>query len=237
MPLATCHLPLNTQFLRSFGRIHGRPLRPEKQRLIDEVLPTCTLGIDAHGALTGATERLQTAKRIWLEIGFGGGEHMAAQAAAHPDVLYIGCEPYMNGVASGLSELKKRGAKNALICTQDARELLGALPASVSFERVFILFPDPWPKARHHKRRIVSAAMLDVLASRMPAGAELRLATDHVDYLVWMLERLSIHKAFQWLATRRTDWDTPPADWVPTRYEQKARAQGIRSTYLCYRRL
>jgi tRNA (guanine-N7-)-methyltransferase len=162
---------------------------------------------------------------IWLEIGFGGGEHLADQAERHPAIGFLGCEVFENGIAKLVAEIDRRGLANIRVFADDARLLLDALPAA-SVDRVFILFPDPWPKQRHKKRRLVSSETLDRLAAIMRGGAELRLATDDPDYLSWMLERVTRHPAFEWLARRPTDWRARPADWPPTRYEEKARDAG-----------
>jgi tRNA (guanine-N7-)-methyltransferase len=172
---------------------------------------------------------------IWLEIGFGGGEHLAAQAEGHPDIGFIGCEFFENGIEKLLARIESRQLRNVRIFTDDARLLIAALPPA-SIARVFVLFPDPWPKRRHHKRRIVSRETLDRLGEVMCDVAELRLATDDADYLSWMLERVTDHPAFEWTACRPMDWRDPPPDWTPTRYEQKARAAGRRPTFLVLRR-
>jgi tRNA (guanine-N7-)-methyltransferase len=172
---------------------------------------------------------------VWLEIGFGGGEHVAAQAAAHARVGVIGCEVFENGVAKLLAEIARRDLGNVRILMDDARKLLAALPEK-SLGRAFILFPDPWPKERHKKRRIVSTETLDRLAFALKDGAELRLATDIVDYARWMLERAPVHPAFEWLARRPADWRERPDDWPPTRYEQKAIAAGRPPIFLRLRR-
>ncbi len=162
---------------------------------------------------------------IWLEIGFGAGEHLAAQAESHDDFGFIGCEVFENGIAKLLGDIARRKLNNIRIFPDDARRLITTLaPACIG--RVFILFPDPWPKARHHKRRVVSNETLDQLARIMTDGAELRLATDDAGYFEWMLERVTGHPAFEWLARRPKDWLARPADWPPTRYEAKARAAG-----------
>ena len=172
---------------------------------------------------------------VWLEIGFGGGEHLAALAARLPDYGFIGCEVFENGVVKLLAEVERLGLANLRLLIDDARPLVGAL-AEACLDRVFILFPDPWPKLRHHKRRLVSTATLDALARAMADGAELRLATDDVDYLRWMLERATAHDAFEWLARRPQDWHERPPDWPLTRYEQKALDAGRRPAFLRFRR-
>jgi tRNA (guanine-N7-)-methyltransferase len=172
---------------------------------------------------------------VWLEVGFGGGEHLAAQAAAHPAIGLIGCEVFENGVAKLLAEAQRRGLGNLRLVIDDARLLIAALPEA-SLARAFILFPDPWPKLRHHKRRIVSAETLDRLAFVLADDAELRLATDDADYLCWMLECATMHPAFSWLARGPRDWRERPADWPATRYEQKALAAGRKPAFLRLRR-
>jgi tRNA (guanine-N7-)-methyltransferase len=174
-------------------------------------------------------------RAVWLEIGFGAGEHLAIQAQAHPDIGFIGCEVFENGVARLLGDIERRDLSNIRLYPDDARLLLATLAPAV-IGRVFILFPDPWPKARHHKRRIVSRDTLDQLARVMIAGAELRLATDDPGYGCWMLERLTGHSAFDWLARRPGDWRERPADWPATRYEEKARADGRAPLFLRARR-
>jgi len=160
------------------------------------VLPRLRLELPAGGALNPRALFADPVDAVWLEIGFGAGEHLAAQAAANPRIGLIGCEVFENGVVKLLAELQRRALGNVRLFIDDARLLLAALPEA-SIARTFILFPDPWPKLRHHKRRIVSAATLDALAHAMSDGAELRLATDDADYLRWMLERATVHPAFE----------------------------------------
>ncbi len=175
-------------------------------------------------------------REAWLEIGFGGGEHLAVQAADHPDVGMIGCEPYVNGIASLLAQVDDRGLRNVRIRCGDARDLLDALEEA-SLDRVFILFPDPWPKVRHHRRRLVGTETLAALARVMKDGAELRLATDHTDYGRWMLAHIGRHPAFRWTAQAPADWKERSDDWPATRYEAKAKARGEVCLYLRYRRV
>jgi tRNA (guanine-N7-)-methyltransferase len=158
------------------------------------------------------------ADETWLEIGFGGGEHLAAQAERRPDVLLIGAEPFQNGVASALRHIDEKGLRNVRLQDGDARELLARLP-DASLDRVFILFPDPWPKGRHHKRRLVQADTAAELARVLKPGGLLRFASDWSDYVDWSLERLT--GPFRWTAERADDWRVPPADHVTTRYEEK----------------
>jgi tRNA (guanine-N7-)-methyltransferase len=160
------------------------------------------------------------AEEVWLEIGFGGGEHLAEQAQRRPDVLILGAEPFLNGVASAVRHIDERGLTNARLLQGDARLLLEALPQA-GVDRVFILFPDPWPKARHHKRRLVQPEVLAELARVLKPGGALRFATDWADYADWALRRFLASPYFTWTAERADDWRRPPADHVTTRYEEK----------------
>jgi tRNA (guanine-N7-)-methyltransferase len=160
------------------------------------------------------------AAEAWLEIGFGGGEHLAAQAARRPDVLFIGAEPFQNGVASALRHIDEAGLNNVRVHDGDARELLARIP-DASLERIFLLFPDPWPKARHHKRRLLQRDTAAELARTLKPGGRLRFASDWADYVNWSLEILSATPGLTWSADRAADWRTPPADHVTTRYEEK----------------
>jgi tRNA (guanine-N7-)-methyltransferase len=206
-----------------YGRRRGRTLRPSQKKRICGMLPQHAVDIPHSGRLEPQSLFAPKRPSIWLEIGFGGGEHLASQAEQHPEIGFIGCEVFVNGIVKLLAEIEHRQLDNVRIFADDARLLIAALPPA-SIARVFVLFPDPWPKRRHHKRRIVSRETLDRLAEVMADEAELRLATDDDDYLCWMLERVIQHPAFEWLARRPGDWRERPRDWPPTRYEEKARA-------------
>jgi tRNA (guanine-N7-)-methyltransferase len=221
--------------LRLYGRKRGRPLRAGQQRLTQELLPQLRIDLPLSGEVDPAPLFSAPPRSIWLEIGYGAGEHLAAQAEANPQVGFIGCEVFENGIAKMLAEIVRRRLSNIRLFTADARLLIAALPGS-SIGRVFILFPDPWPKARHHKRRIVATETLDQLARIMVDDAELRLATDDRGYFAWMLERVTRHPSFEWLARRPADWRLRPADWPATRYEEKARAAGALPLFLRARR-
>jgi tRNA (guanine-N7-)-methyltransferase len=202
--------------LRSYGRIKARPIKPRQAELIDSLLPRLTVADGAVDPRALAPE----ARETWLEIGFGGGEHMAAQAQRHPDVLILGAEPFVNGVASALRHIDEQGLSNIRLRPGDARELLADLP-DASLDRVFVLFPDPWPKARHHKRRLIQAETIAELARVLKPGGRLRFATDWREYAAWTLARMTRSPAFCWTAERAPDWRAAPADHVTTRYETK----------------
>jgi tRNA (guanine-N7-)-methyltransferase len=173
--------------------------------------------------------------QVWLEVGFGGGEHLLWQAARNPSVGFIGCEPFQDGVVRVLDAIEARGAENVRIYADDGRPLLRWLPAN-SIGRTFILFPDPWPKKRQRKRRLVNAQLLDLLARLMMAGAELRIATDIGDYVRTILLAVRQQGAFCWEVQGVAGWRDRPADWPETRYEGKAIAAGRRCYYLSLRR-
>jgi tRNA (guanine-N7-)-methyltransferase len=160
-------------------------------------------------------------RELWLEVGFGAGEHLVWQAEQCPNVGLIGAEPYEMGVAKLLTKLEEKPLANVRIFEGDGGQVIAALP-DASLGRFFLLFPDPWPKTRHHKRRFLQTAMLDELARVLKPGAELRFATDDKSYLPYALERLLVHPGFEWLARGQKDWLSRPDDWPPTRYETKA---------------
>jgi tRNA (guanine-N7-)-methyltransferase len=203
--------------LRSFGRIKSRPIKPRQAGLLDTLLPQIALDVSAPIA---PAQLKPDATETWLEIGFGGGEHMAAQAARHPHALILGAEPFLNGAASALRHLDEQALGNVRLHVGDARDLLGRLP-DACLDRVFIMFPDPWPKARHHKRRLVQPEFVTEIARVLKPGGRLRFATDWANYADWALERWLASPALTWPAERADDWRTPPADHVTTRYEEK----------------
>jgi tRNA (guanine-N7-)-methyltransferase len=223
-----------------YGRRHGKRLRPTQLRLLEELLPRLRIAgvapAENPGRVPLAPEALFADGRpLWLEIGFGGGEHLAAQAAAHPEIGLIGCEPYLAGVARLLAVAEAEGLENLRVVVDDARLLLRALP-DACLERIFVLFPDPWPKTRHHKRRIVNPSTAAEFARLLTAGGELRLATDDMGYARAMLLALGAEPGLIWLAERPRDWRERPGDAPPTRYEQKALAAGRACVHLRYRR-
>jgi tRNA (guanine-N7-)-methyltransferase len=216
-----------------YGRSRGKPLRAGQERLLAEALPRIEI---APEALIQGRPFAFEPREIWLEIGFGSGEHLIEQAKAHPDVGFIGCEPFLNGVAAALAGVERERLANVRLRRGDAEALLEAAPEAY-FARVFLLYPDPWPKRRHHKRRLVSAAMVRTLARAMRPGGELRFATDVDDYSGWTLRRFLASDDFRWRAARADDWRSPWPDWRPTRYEAKARREQRGSVYLTFVRV
>jgi tRNA (guanine-N7-)-methyltransferase len=218
---------------RLYGRSRGKTLRVGQERLLAEALPLFSI---APEPLTAERAFAARPREVWLEIGFGAGEHLIQQAKANPDVGVVGCEPFLNGVAAALAGLERERLKNVRLRRGDAQALVGAAPDGF-FSRVFILYPDPWPKRRHHKRRVIAASMIEALARVMRKGGELRFATDVDDYAGWTLTRFLASPHFRWTAKRADDWRRPWPEWRPTRYEAKARKQGRGSVYLTFARL
>ncbi len=216
---------------RVYGRRRSRALRGRKAELFASRLDALSIRLEDGQVLDPLTLFPRRPDAVWLEIGFGGGEHLAAQAAAHPEIGFIGCEPFLNGVSSLLLLLDETGADNVRVLPDDARRLLQALrPASIA--RAFLLFPDPWPKRKHHERRFVNPEGLDLIARALADEAEIRVATDHAALGEWMQAEIGAHPAFR-LEGR---FETRPEDWPPTRYEAKALVAGRRPVYLSYRR-
>jgi tRNA (guanine-N7-)-methyltransferase len=216
--------------LRSFGRRRGRALSARQASLWRELLPAVALTGDA--AQLAKPDRLFSAavREVWLEIGFGGGEHLLWQAEQHPEAGILGCEPYQDGIVKVLSAISTRRAGNIRLFADDARILLRQLPAA-AIARAFVLFPDPWPKRRHWKRRLVSEATLAELARVLRPGAELRIATDIAAYAECILLAVRRQGSFRWLAKTPADWRQRGSDWPRTRYEAKALAAGRHCSY------
>lgn len=233
--------PSGAPWRNFYGRRHGKSLRQSQVGYLDEDLGKLTVPsvsweenperskIDPKALFSGD-------RPVWLEIGFGGGEHMVHQAATHPEVGIIGCEPYINGVAMLLGKIREAGVDNLAIHPGDARDLFDVLPDG-SIERAFLLYPDPWPKARHHRRRFVNPEFLDPLAQAMKPGAILRVATDIEDYVRQTLEQLAEHPAFERQRCEPQDLHTPWDDRISTRYELKAIREGRTPHYLTFRRV
>lgn len=222
-----------------YGRRHGRPLSPKRKETVDRLMPLYCLDLDKDLAPDSLDPRSffgPEITEIWLEIGFGGGEHLAWQAEHNPHVGIIGCEPFMNGVSSLLRHIDEKKLQNVRILGDDARPLLNALK-SESLNRAFVLFADPWPKKRHAFRRFIGPDNLPKLSRLLKDGAELRLASDDPQLIAWELEHTIRHPDFDWSATTPQDWRVRPDDWPATRYEQKAIKQGRVPVFMTFNRL
>jgi tRNA (guanine-N7-)-methyltransferase len=219
-----------------FGRRKGHRLRPHQAELFDTLLPRLALDLErpAPPDLNSLFSRPVTETR--LEIGFGGGEHLIAQAQAFPQVGFVGCEPFLNGMAKALAAIETLGLDNIRLHFGDAVELLPWLPAG-SLARIHLLYPDPWPKKRHWKRRFVQMAHLAELARVLAAGGTFHFASDIPDYVAWTLELTARAGGFAWTAERAEDWRKPWPGYVRTRYEAKALREGRTPCYLVFRRV
>lgn len=221
-----------------YGRLKGKTLKRSQREYLDEDLGALSPGpvswednpdrtpLDLLGLFGG--------KPVWLEIGFGGGEHMVHQASNNLEVGLIGAEPYINGVAMLLGKIRRAGVDNLAVHPGDVRDLFDVLPEN-TIDRAFLLYPDPWPKARHHRRRFVTPEHLQPLAKTLKPGAIFRVATDIEDYVRQTLEEVPKH-GFEWLAERPQDWRQPWDDWISTRYEQKALREGRTPHYLTFQK-
>lgn len=221
-----------------YGRRHGKSLRASQQDYLERDLDALSPGPvdwEENPERTPLDLGARFGDRpVWLEIGFGGGEHMVHQAANHPEVGIIGCEPFINGVAMLLGKLRAAGVDNVAVHPGDVRDLFDVLP-DASIARAFLLYPDPWPKKKHHRRRFVTPEFLSPLARVMAPGSMLRVATDIPDYVRQTL--IEVPRAgFDWCAERPADWRQPWDDWLSTRYEQKALREGRVPHYLTFRR-
>jgi tRNA (guanine-N7-)-methyltransferase len=216
-----------------FGRRKGKKLRPGHEELLRDLLPS--LRVPQSGGPIDLQALFPETASVTIEIGFGGGEHLAAEARTHPDTGFIGCEPFANGMAKLLAVTQEESLSNVRLWDRDATELLPMLP-DASVGEVYLLYPDPWPKRRQRKRRFVSDENLTALARVMRPGAELRFATDIDDYAGWALARVLRSPDFAWTAIRRDDWRRPWDGWQGTRYEAKALRDGRLPTYLTFRR-
>ena len=224
-----------TTINRLYGRSVGKRLRDGQQELVDKLLPQ--ISVPADGPVT-ATRLFGEDRPLHFEIGFGGGEHLAYRADLLPDHGFIGCEPFVNGVAQALVHVRDKMLANVRLEMGDALQVLGRVPdGALSF--VYLLHPDPWPKARHAKRRMMNDGPLDMIAAKLKPGGEFRCATDHPVYLAWslMVMQREKHRAhFEWLCDDASGFLEKPGGWIDTRYAAKARREGRRPYYLRYRR-
>jgi tRNA (guanine-N7-)-methyltransferase len=193
------------------------------------------LSVPETGPLT-ATTLFGDERPLELEIGFGAGEHLAGQAAAGPGTGFIGCEPFLNGMVGALAHIRDRGLTNVRLHLGDALDVIDRLP-DASLSRLYLLHPDPWPKARHAKRRMVNHGPLDLIAAKLQPGAEFRLGTDDPTYCRWSMMVMNQRRDFEWQARTPADFLTRPADWPQTRYEAKARRKGHEVWYFSYLRV
>jgi len=231
--------PSGAPWRNFYGRFKGKGMRAAQQAYLDEDLAALSPGPvtweDNPDRVPLDLKALFGDRELWLEIGFGGGEHFVHMAGLYPEVGIIGCEPYINGVAMLLGKIRNAEVDNIAIHPGDARDLFDVVPDD-AFSKVFLNYPDPWPKKRHHRRRFVTPGHLEPLHSVMKPGAELRVATDIPDYVRQTLEQVP-RQGFEWLAEEAADWREPWSDWTSTRYEQKALREGRVPHYLTFRRV
>ena len=215
---------------RLYGRRQGHKLRLGQAALVEETL--APLSVPEAGPLD-ATTLFGDDRPLELEIGFGAGEHLAGQAAMRPGTGFIGCEPFLNGVVGVLGHIRDGALTNVRLHMGDALDVVERLP-DASLSRVYLLHPDPWPKARHAKRRMVNHGPLDAIVAKLKPGAEFRLGTDDPTYCRWAMMIMNQRRDFVWTATTPHDFLTRPDDWPETRYERKARRQGHEVWYFRY---
>lgn len=225
----------DSRLIRSFGRIKSRKLSDHKNFLLENFLPKYEVGVDSrqsavdsqksivcHSPLSTVDRRPSTV----LEIGFGFGDFLFEKAKKNPEIFFLGSEPHLNGVVNLLAKLEKEPLQNLKISREDVRILFQKLQPKI-FDEIFILFPDPWPKLKHFKRRLITAEFLDeVLSPKMKSGSKLVIATDHNSYKTWILSEILRSKKFSWTANSKQDWQNFPADWVETKYQKKAAKEG-----------
>lgn len=222
-----------TTIRRLYGRRQGHKLRQGQAALVEELLPDVSVPED--GPLDGV-RLFGDPRPLQLEIGFGAGEHLAGQASANPDTGFIGCEPFLNGVVGALGHIRDGNLANVRLHMGDALTVLERLP-DASLERVYLLHPDPWRKARHAKRRMINNGPLDLIHAKLKPGGKFRLGTDDPTYCRWSMMIMNARRDFAWQAASAADFLTRPADWPETRYERKARRQGREVWYFKYTRV
>ncbi|HRC26289.1 MAG TPA: tRNA (guanine(46)-N(7))-methyltransferase TrmB [Alphaproteobacteria bacterium] len=224
---------------RLFGRRLGRPLKAARAQVLETLLPHLDISLPEVSGVQITPEALfpdaGSLDGCWMEIGFGNGEHLAALMDRHPATGFIGVEPFRAGLSMFLKSIRGKSLTHIRVFADDAMMLVDRL-AGGCLDGIYILNPDPWPKKRHHKRRIVSAANLDRMARVLKSGGKLVMATDVDDLADWMVTQAVRHPAFVWASRRADDWRVPPADWIETRYEVKGRQAGRRQTYLFFTR-
>jgi len=213
------------KLIRSFGRTKSRKLSDHKQSLLSELLPKYQFEQSDLNLL------IKNFNEIHLEIGFGFGDFLYETAKNNPEIGFVGCEPHINGVVNLLAKLEQEPLKNIKILNSDSRPFLEEIPNNI-FQKIYILFPDPWPKLKHYKRRLINVKFLELLHQKMSEGSELIIASDHDSYKEWiMIEILKSH-LFNWSAKSKFDWQNFPANWIQTKYQKKAAIEGRASVYL-----
>ncbi|WP_072705603.1 tRNA (guanosine(46)-N7)-methyltransferase TrmB [Donghicola eburneus] len=230
--------PSGAPWRNFYGRFKGKTLRPNQKEFLEEDLEPLSpgpVGWDVNPDREKLdVEAMFDGRPLWLEIGFGGGEHLVHMAKTYPDMGIIGCEPFINGVAMLLGKIREAGVTNLKVHPGDARDLFDVLPDGC-VQKAFLNYPDPWPKKRHHRRRFVTQEHLQPLAQVMAQGAEFRVATDIPDYVRQTMQEVP-QAGFEWLAEGPSDWREPWGDWISTRYEQKALREGRTPHYMTFRR-
>jgi|TARA_B110000238_G_scaffold160221_1_gene173897 tRNA (guanine-N7-)-methyltransferase len=221
-----------------YGRIKGKALNAAQDRYLEEDLPRLSVAGITREENPERTpldmQELAGGRPLWLEIGFGGGEHLVHQALQNPDVQFLGVEPYVNGVAMLLGKMRKAGVRNIKLHMGDARNLMDVLPDE-AVSKAFLLYPDPWPKLRHHRRRFVTPEHLIPLNRCLKTGTKFRVATDVEDYVRQTLQEVP-KAGFDWLAEGPKDWRAPWGDWISTRYEKKALREDRTPHYMTFRK-
>lgn len=221
-----------------FGRRIGRPLSAQKKETLDNLLPRLSIStekLNEDGKLTPKEIFNNNFSEVWLEIGFGHGEHLAALMRANPQKGYFGVEPFLNGMAAFLSEIEQGPHDNIRVLQDDALILARSL-SNESLNGIYILNPDPWHKTRHHKRRIINKKNLDVFQRILKPGGLLVMTSDVEPMAEWMVTHAALHPGFEWTAKKAADWQVPPKDWITTRYEVKGAKNAKKMTYLFFRR-
>ena len=221
-----------------YGRIKGKALNAAQDRYLEEDLPRLSVAGITREENPERTpldmQELAGGRPLWLEIGFGGGEHLVHQALQNPDVQFLGVEPYVNGVAMLLGKMRKAGARNIKLHMGDARNLMDVLPDE-AVSKAFLLYPDPWPKLRHHRRRFVTPEHLIPLNRCLKTGTKFRVATDVEDYVRQTLQEVP-KAGVDWLAEGPKDWRAPWGAWISTRYEKKALREDRTPHYMTFRK-
>ena len=230
------HVPTDKR--RFYGRRQARPLSPARQTAIDTLLPKLKIpeeDITQQGTIIPSSLFEKQREEIWLEIGFGNGEHLAELTRQQPHNGFIGAEPFINGMAAFLKDISNDPADNIRVWMEDAIKLVDSI-ASDSLDGIYVLNPDPWHKTRHHKRRIISTENLDRFARILKSGATLIMTTDVDELAEWMLTHAVNHSEFEWTACSREDWAVAPQGWIKTRYEEKGAQAGRKQSYLIFKR-